>query len=604
MKQRNFSSFRGIGMIILDHYIQLWFQYAKGRDLGDNIEISLQDISKSLYCTDRNSKFTIKKLEEMKWICWLPGRGRGNRSKIAFLQDPATLIYEKGKALVKRGEIKSGKAFIQTYAEHFPYVLEQFKTWIDTLFGYHIEQSSQGRIDVLRLNMRMQPITCLDPMYVTLRSECHIVKHVCDTLVHYNELTNEVEPRLAFYWEYNHTHKIWTFYLRKGVHFHNQKVLTAHDVKYTFNRFLSTKYNPYRWMLQDIKRIHIVNEYTIEIHLQRENELFLHILGGEHCSIISESYKTETNQYLLNGTGPFKLVKNDDELLILEVNPLYFRERPFLDRIELWYAQDLSSYSGYEVLSGSIQHDRKSAPKETSQLEANVTYITLNIKKQGPIQHLAFRQALQQIINGKKIFNDLRGERGEVATNLLLGKTIEIKNRNSIKDLLGISGYRGETLYLYTFQEQGHAEDSHWIQRECAKYGIKIELSFLDAHELLTPRVIQESDLIHDSATISEHTELSYLYLLLTTNSFLHQHSSFNLNEKLQRVFKEQNWSVRLQLLGETEQELLENIHIIPLYRNNMTIHTQETIQNVAINSQGWINFYYIWFKQQHNVTM
>ncbi|MGG0240538.1 ABC transporter substrate-binding protein [Bacillus rhizoplanae] len=590
-------------MIILDHYIRLWLQHAKGKDLGESIEISLQDISKSLYCTDRNSKFTIKKLEEMEWIGWSPGRGRGNRSKIAFLQEPSVLIYEKGKELVKQGEVKNGKAFIQTYAEHFPYILEQFQTWIDTLFGYHIEHSPQGRVDVLRLNMRISPITCLDPMYVTLRSECHIVKHVFDTLVRYNEFTNEIEPCLAFYWEYNDIHKIWTFYLRKGVHFHNQKSFTAHDVKYTFNRFLSTKDNPYRWMLQDIKRIHIVNDYTIEIHLQTENELFLHILGGEQCSIISESYTKENNQRLLNGTGPFKLVKNDDALLILEVNPLYFRERPFLDRIELWYSQDISSHSGYEVLLGSLQHDRKSVQKETSQLEANVTYITLNTKKQGPMQHIAFRQALKQIINGMQILNDLKGERGEVATNLLLGKTIEINKESSVKELLGISGYKGETLYLYTFQDQDHVEDSHWIQRECAKYGIKIELSFLDAHELLTLRTIQEADLIHDSATMSEHAELSYLYLLLTTNSFLHQHSSFNLNEKLKRVFKEQNRSVRMQLLEETEQELLENIHIIPLYRNYMTIHTHETIQNVAINSQGWINFYHIWFKHTHNVT-
>ncbi|MGF9967013.1 ABC transporter substrate-binding protein [Bacillus rhizoplanae] len=590
-------------MIILDHYIQLWLQYARGGNLGDNIEISLQDISKSLYCTDRNSKFTIKKLEEMQWIGWVPGRGRGNRSKIAFLQDPATLIYEKGKELVKQGEIKSGKAFIQTYAEHFPYVLEKFQTWIDTLFGYHIEQSPQGRIDVLRLNMRIQPIIYLDPMYVTLRSECHIVKHVCDTLVHYNEMTNEVEPRLAFYWEYNDIHKVWTFYLRKGVHFHNQKPFTAHDVKYTFNRFLSTKDNPYRWMLQDIEKIHIVDEYTIEIQLQTENELFLHTLGGEHCSIIPKSHAMENNQYVLNGTGPFKLVKNNDALLILEVNPLYFRERPFLDRIELWYSQDISSQSGYEVLLASLQQDIKNVQKEMSQLEANVTYITLNTKKQGPMQYIAFRQALKQIINGMQILNDLRGERGEVATNLLLGKTIEISEESSIKELLGNSGYNGEILYLYTFQDKDHVEDSHWIQSECAKYGIKVELSFLDAHELLTPHIMQKADLIHDSATISEYAELSYLYLLLTTNSFLHQHSSFNLNEKLKRVFKEQDPNVRMQFLEETEQELLQHIHVIPLYRNYMTIHTHEGVQNVAINSQGWINFHHIWFKHTNNVT-
>ncbi len=70
----------------------------------------------------------------------------------------------------------------------------------------------------------------LDPVYATMRSECHMVKHIFDTLVYINEERTAIEPGLAFHWEYNDEEKIWTFYLRKGVHFHNGKRLTAHDV--------------------------------------------------------------------------------------------------------------------------------------------------------------------------------------------------------------------------------------------------------------------------------------------------------------------------------------------------------------------------------------
>lgn len=46
--------------------------------------ITIQNISETLFCTERNSKLIIKKLEDLHWIMWFPGRGRGNRSKLSF----------------------------------------------------------------------------------------------------------------------------------------------------------------------------------------------------------------------------------------------------------------------------------------------------------------------------------------------------------------------------------------------------------------------------------------------------------------------------------------------------------------------------------------
>lgn len=360
-------------MVIMEQYIQLWLQYAKGRTRGEKIEIALQNISETLFCTDRNSKFIIKKLEEAGWIYWYPGRGRGNRSKIAFQQDPITLILEKGKEITKQGDVKGGKTFVEQYSSYFPQLIKQFKAWIDSIFGYQVEITSQGRQDVLRLQVEMNLIIHSDPVYATLRSECHMVKHLYDTLVYVNENTNKIEPRLAFYWECNRDRKVWTFYLRKGVRFHNDKAFTAHDVYYTFQRFMSTKDNPYLWMLQHVETIHIVNEYTMEIHLHTENELLLHILGGERCSIV-----TADEENKLIGTGPFKRSENNDSIFVLEAHDSYFRERPFLDRIELWNV--LESSDAYDVLMRAQNKETESRHKDLSKLEANVTYVTLNTK--------------------------------------------------------------------------------------------------------------------------------------------------------------------------------------------------------------------------------
>ena len=46
-------------MFILDQYIELWVAYGKGKE-GEQLEITVQNISETLFCTERNSKLIIK----------------------------------------------------------------------------------------------------------------------------------------------------------------------------------------------------------------------------------------------------------------------------------------------------------------------------------------------------------------------------------------------------------------------------------------------------------------------------------------------------------------------------------------------------------------
>lgn len=576
-------------MIILEQYIQLWLQCANNERTEKQLEISIQNISETLFCTTRNSKLIIKKLEKLKWICWQPGQGRGNRSTIVFLKHPVTLILEMGKEITKKGDIKGGRTLIKQYSSYFPHLSHQFERWIESLFGHQVEITEQGRQDILRLQTNIKCISDFDPTLVSLRSECHIAKHIYDTLVYFNTYTNEIEPRLAFYWEYDNRRIVWTFYLRKGVVFHNGNIFTAKDVIYTFERFLNKKDNPYIWLLEHVKEIREVNDYTVEIHLHKENKIFLQFLSTEQCSIIKED-----NRGNLIGTGPFSLQEHNEKRLVLEAHHSYFRERPFLDRIEFWKEADYN-YS-YDMFSAAQYREEKNY-QNISEVEKNVTYVTLNVNKEGPLQNKSFRQALYQMIHTSKLVEDLVGDRNGIADEFLLGENKRITKKDDIHQLIEKSAYDGEILSLYTFTDRDHVEDSTWIQQQCKRYGISIDIHFLDAKELLQEKTIQEADMIHDSATISEQIEVSFLFLFLAKNSFIHQHSSILFQEQLSRFFSEQSKEKRLMLLGAIENQLLEHIHIIPLYRNKQQVTAHEKVQNVVINWQGWINFYDIWFK-------
>lgn len=590
MKEEDFSSFRGRFMIILEQYMHLWLQYGKGRAEGDKFEVTIQNISETLFCTERNSKLIIKKLEELNWIMWFPGRGRGNRSKLLFQKHPLSLILERGKEITKQGDVKSGSAFIERYSSHFPLLQTQFQTWIDSIFGYQVERTSKGRRDVLRLQVQMNLDIALDPLYATMRSECHMVKHIYDTLVYVDGNTNSVEPRLAFYWEYDDQKYMWTFYLRKGVTFHNRKELTAYDVEQTFKRFMKVKNNPHAWMLQHVESLHILDDYIVQIRLSTDNKLFLYALSTEQCSIVNEDEDGK-----LIGTGPFRLCEKNEDVFVLEAHDYYFRERPFLNRIELWNVEH--SVNTYDVLAKARYKDIEKHHKELTRLESNVTYITLNTAKEGPMQDMIFRKALYKIIHSKAIVAELQGSRGEIAEELVLTKSGTIHINEDINTLIKESSYRNETLRLYTFTGQDHVEDSNWIQKECAKYGIKIDIEFLEQEELLQISTIQKADIMHDSATISERIEDSLLYMFLTKNSFIHQHSNINFNEALQPYFTENQLEKQVTLLREIEDTLLREIHIIPLYRNKQRVSSHEKIQKIRINPQGWIDFYDIWFK-------
>ncbi|MGF9873341.1 ABC transporter substrate-binding protein [Bacillus tropicus] len=577
-------------MFILDQYIELWCVYGKESQEGEQIEVTVQMIAETFFCTERNSKLIIKKLEELRWIAWFPGRGRGNRSKLIFKKQPMTLILERGKELTKKGDVKSGISFVERYSLQFPLVKKEYEAWMDSIFGHKIERTSEGRRDVLRLQVQMNLDIALDPVYATMRSECHMVKHIFDTLVYVNEETNSIEPRLAFQWEYDDAEKVWTFYLRKDVRLHNGKRLTAHHVIHSLKRFMKAENNPHAWMLQHVESFRAVDEFVVEIQLHTENRMFLHMLSAEQCSIVKED---EAGNFI--GTGPFILQEKNTHLFALEVHDLYYRERPFLDRIELLNVEQ--NVNTYDVLVKAQYKDKENLNKELSRLESNVTYVTCNFVKKGPMQDELFRKALYKIIHGDKIVQELGGERREVAKKLILANESIVDIDEDIQSLIKRSTYHSEVLQLYTFTGRDHVEDAQWIQKECAKYGIRVETHFLEIEDLLEISTIQKADMMHDSATISERIEDSLLYMFLTKNSFIHGQSSVDFHKLLSPYFKQEQVEERVTLLRDIEETLLRQVQVIPLYRNKQQVTSHEKVQNIMINSQGWIDFYRIWFK-------
>ncbi|MBI2864305.1 MAG: ABC transporter substrate-binding protein [Chloroflexi bacterium] len=148
-------------------------------------------------------------------------------------------------------------------------------------------------------------------------------------------------PNIAERWEISPDGKTHTFYIRKGVKFHDGTDLTGADVKYSMERVIKpsspvTDGEAAQWRAR-IESIEIKDDYTVVVRLKQP--LFELLPGiepqgyGGITAVYSKKYlEANGEDYLTThpmGTGPWKFVKYiPDDRLELEAVEDHWREVP------------------------------------------------------------------------------------------------------------------------------------------------------------------------------------------------------------------------------------------------------------------------------------
>lgn len=125
----------------------------------------------------------------------------------------------------------------------------------------------------------------------------------------------ELSPCLATSWESLDGAKTWTFYLRKGVKFHNGESFDAQAVKYSLDRILNNSELRHHSNLINLEKVEIKDDYTVVIHLSKPDSSFpnaLAMFGMILPPLYSEEHSLNGKlQWPMDpiGTGPFKFVQ-------------------------------------------------------------------------------------------------------------------------------------------------------------------------------------------------------------------------------------------------------------------------------------------------------
>ncbi len=166
-------------------------------------------------------------------------------------------------------------------------------------------------------------------------------------------MTYPLEPDLAESWtQPNDT--TYVFKLKKGVRWHpkppvNGRELTADDVKYTYDRFLTLPGNPNRPVLEYVDKIDVLDKHTVRFTLKEPNAWFLDQLAQTSMWIIAkecvEKFGDLKKVESVVGTGPWMLERWEPNVKLVYVrNPNYFLPGlPYADGVELIIDKDPSS---------------------------------------------------------------------------------------------------------------------------------------------------------------------------------------------------------------------------------------------------------------------
>ena len=248
---------------------------------------------------------------------------------------------------------------------------------------------------------------------------------VAESLIDWNEECDFV-PSLAESWRLSPDASEYTFFLRKGVLFHNGRELTAEEVKKSYDHLIDEKTaSPRRAEFNNIKRIEAVDKYTVRFYLKGPDAGFLATLQPTNAFVTApESFESKPPFPI--GTGPFEFVewKPRQYVKLKRFKNYWMKDKngkqlPYVDEVILKpITDDTVRYTALRtgdvdwVWTLPFEQIPEIKRRSPAGIDASVRggvrwiHIELNYSK-GPTKDLRVRQAIAHAIDKKAIMEGL-----------------------------------------------------------------------------------------------------------------------------------------------------------------------------------------------------
>lgn len=193
-----------------------------------------------------------------------------------------------------------------------------------------------------------------------------------------------IAPDLAERWEITSDGKQYTFYLRRGVKFHDGTLFSADDVVATFTRIISPPDGiaiTLKGLFAAIDKVDKIDDYTVQFTLARPQPWLLDSLTYPQVVIYSKKTLEENNydlrQVIAPGTGAFRHKERvEGEKWVFERNPDYWDpELPYIDGIEALNVPEWTD-RGTAVITGRADYSQNTSVEMLHEAEKHSDIVT------------------------------------------------------------------------------------------------------------------------------------------------------------------------------------------------------------------------------------
>ena len=476
----------------------------------------------------------------------------------------------------------------------------------------------------------------LDPALEEDGESFKVCDNIYDTLVQYKEGSTELEPGLATSWESSEDGLIWTFFLRKGVTFHDGTPFNAEAVLFSLNR-QHDKTHPFNnvsgsyvyWVATGLSgivdKITAVDEFTVQIRLKTAYAPFIYTIAITSFAIVSPTaVKKSGDNYFNNpvGTGPFKFVQWDKkDKIVLVANDDYWGGRPSLDRVIFRSIPD-NSVRLIELQQGGLHAMEFPNPDDLGQIRdddslvllsqpgMSIGYLAMNMDKR-PFDNLKVRLAINHAINKSAIIEHLYQGLGIPAKNPIpptlwsYDDTIEdyAYDPKLAKKLLTEAGYPDgfkTTLWALPvprpYIPDGRAL-AEVIQSEFRNIGIEAKIITYDWGTYLEKTKNGE----HDMAMLGWSADLgdpdNFFYFLLSKSSAekpagnIAFYRSDEMQDVLERARATSDKDKRVSLYKEAQGIFHKDVPWVPLAHAKQVLVVNKKVKNLKLHPLNWKYF-------------
>ncbi len=367
----------------------------------------------------------------------------------------------------------------------------------------------------------------LDPQVAETINEFLVLRNVYEGLVSYDPKTLQPTPGLATSWDVSTDGLVYTFHLRPNVKFHNGRLVTAQDVKYSLERLANPKTGKsYTTFLLDgvqgidalrkgtateVDGLKVVDEHTFQITLSHPTASFLNQLtlpGG--FVVPKEAAELTTFGENPVGTGPFKFVQwSRRKQVTLEANTDYWGGAPQIQYVVLKVTPnsvqqvedfksgkvDVTIVPAFNVQA--LQDDPKLGPQLEQIPPLQVTYLILNLKDSA-LSNPDVRRALNVAINRDELLKGVLKGQGLLAQGVIppllsaYDKDLPFAyNPAEAKELLAKAGFAdGLQLDVTLATDETDKRVMGVIQTQLAEVGVQLTINSTDKNSYDTTRKV------------------------------------------------------------------------------------------------------------------